>query len=86
MNTAISHAIESTQPVIDKLTEKTQQLAKQGTELANDLKDKAQQNINQASHATAKYVADEPFKAVVIAAAVGASVALLVSSRMGHRH
>ncbi len=86
MNTTISNAIESTIPVIDKLAEKTQQLANQGTEMAHDLKDKAQQNINHATQATAQYVADQPFKAIVIAAAVGAGVALLMSSRIGHRN
>jgi ElaB/YqjD/DUF883 family membrane-anchored ribosome-binding protein len=42
--------------------------------------------MHRYADATTRYVANEPLKAVLIAAAVGATVALLVASAVRQRH
>ena len=74
-------------PMIDVLTAKAQDLAHQSMELAQEAKKRAQKSINKATKATSDYVAEQPLRSVVIAAAVGAAVALLVaSSRSRHNN
>jgi ElaB/YqjD/DUF883 family membrane-anchored ribosome-binding protein len=45
-----------------------------------EAKERAQRSLTNASAATSRYVADQPLRSVLIAAAVGAGVALLISS------
>lgn len=70
----------SVDPVVDMLASKAQQLARQSLDLAAEAKDRAQRSLTNASAATSRYVADQPLRSVLIAAAVGAGVALLIAS------
>lgn len=70
----------SVQPVLEKFSRKAEQFAHQGMDMAANAKDKARESLSQYSAATSRYVADKPVQSVLIAAAVGAAVALLVSS------
>lgn len=67
-------------PALDKLSRKAGEYAHQGMDMAMQAKDKARESLSQYSAATTRYVADKPVQSVLIAAAVGAAVALLVSS------
>ncbi|MFC5521187.1 hypothetical protein [Polaromonas jejuensis] len=67
-------------PVVDMLTSKAQQLARHSLDLAAEAKDRAQQSLNRAAGVTTRYVSEQPVRSVLIAAAVGAAVALLVAS------
>ena len=67
-------------PMIDMLATKAQKLARQSLDMAAEAKDRAQKSINRATDATTRYVAEQPLRSVLIAAAVGAGVALLVSA------
>ncbi len=67
-------------PVVDMLASKAQQLARQSLDLATEAKDRAQQSLSRAAGVTTRYVAEQPLRSVLIAAAVGAGVALLISS------
>ena len=49
-------------------------------DMAAQAKDKARESLSQYSAATTRYVSDKPVQSVLIAAAVGAAVALLVSA------
>ena len=49
-------------------------------DMAMQAKDKARESLSNYSAATSRYVADKPVQSVLIAAAVGAAVALLVST------
>ena len=82
------HSLRSSvQPVIEKFSRKAEQYAHQGMDMAANAKDKARESLSQYSAATSRYVADKPVQSVLIAAAVGAAVALLVSSaRSRNRH
>ncbi len=68
------------EPVLDRLTSKAQALAQQSLDMAAQAKDKAKESLSQATAATSRYVSDKPVQSVLIAAAVGAAVALLVSA------
>ena len=70
----------SVDPVVDMLASKAQHLARQSLDLAAEAKERAQRSLTSASAATSRYVADQPLRSVLIAAAVGAGVALLIAS------
>lgn len=75
------HALQSkVEPALDKLSSKAQALARQGIDIAAQAKDKAKESLTQYTAATSRYVSDKPVQSVLIAAAVGAAVALMVSA------
>lgn len=67
-------------PMVDMLASKAQHLARQSLDMAAEAKQRAQQSLHQATAATSRYVAEQPVRSVLIAAAVGAAVALLISA------
>ncbi len=71
-------------PLVDMLASKAQKLARQSLDMAVEAKDKAQQSLSRYASATTHYVAEQPMRSVLIAAGVGAVVALLVAS-LRHR-
>lgn len=74
-------------PALEKLSHQAEQYAHQGMDMAVHAKDKARESLSNYSAATSRYVADKPLQSVLIAAAVGAAVAMLVSSaRNRNRH
>lgn len=70
----------SVDPVVDMLASKAQKLARHSLDLASEAKDRAEQSLKRATRVTTRYVADQPLRSVLIAAAVGAAVALLIAS------
>ena len=70
----------SVQPALEKLSRRAGEYANQGMDMAAQAKDKARESLSQYSAATTRYVSDKPVQSVLIAAAVGAAVALLVSA------
>lgn len=70
----------SIDPVVDMLTSRAQKLARHSLDLATEAKYRAERSLKHASRATTRYVADQPVRSVLIAAAVGATVAWLISS------
>ena len=74
-------------PLVDMLASRAQKLARQSLDMAAEAKDKAQQSLSRYASVTTHYVSEQPVRSVLIAAAVGAAVALLVSSaRHRNRH
>jgi ElaB/YqjD/DUF883 family membrane-anchored ribosome-binding protein len=67
-------------PMVDMLASKAQKLARQSLDVAAEAKHRAQQSLSQASAATGRYVSEQPLRSVLIAAAVGAAVAMLISA------
>ena len=77
----------SVDPLVDMLASRAQKLARQSLDMAAEAKDKAQQSLSRYASVTTHYVSEQPVRSVLIAAAVGAAVALLVSSaRHRNRH
>ena len=74
------------QPAFDKLSRNAEEYANQAMDMAIQAKDKARESLSHYSAATSRYVADKPVQSVLIAAAVGAAVALLVSSARNRNH
>jgi ElaB/YqjD/DUF883 family membrane-anchored ribosome-binding protein len=69
----------SVKPTLEKFSRRAGEYANQGKDMAMQAKDKARESISHYSRATGRYVTDKPVQSVLIAAAVGAAVALLVS-------
>ncbi|MDB5890419.1 MAG: hypothetical protein JWP47_1250 [Polaromonas sp.] len=69
----------SVDPMVDMLATKAQKLARQSMDMAAEAKDRAQQSLGRAADVTQRYVSEQPVRSVLIAAAVGAGIALLVS-------
>lgn len=67
-------------PMVDMLAAKAQKMARQSLDMASEAKHRAQQSLSQASAATGRYVSEQPLRSVLIAAAMGAAVAMLISA------
>ena len=76
----IHNLSNSVKPTFDKISRKAGEYSHQGMDMAVHAKDVARDSLSQYSAATGRYVADKPMQSVLIAAAVGAVVALLVSA------
>ena len=85
-NETLDHLRGSIDPVVDKLATQAQKLARQSLDMAAEASERAQRSMHRYADATTRYVANEPLKAVRIAAAVGAAVALLVASAARQRY
>jgi ElaB/YqjD/DUF883 family membrane-anchored ribosome-binding protein len=80
------HALQNkVEPALDRFASKAQDLAQRGMDMAGHTKDQAKESLSHYSAVTTRYVAEKPVQSILIAAAVGAAVALLVSSA-SHRH
>ncbi|MBC7549187.1 MAG: DUF883 family protein [Polaromonas sp.] len=67
-------------PTVNMLASKAQRLAQQSFDMASEAKERAQQQLKRAAGMTTQYVSEQPLRSVLIAAAVGAGVALLISA------
>ena len=73
-------------PMVNMLAARAQKLAQQSMDMASEAKERAQQSLNRAAGMTTQYVSEQPLRSVLIAAAVGAAVALLISSTRHRNH
>ena len=73
------------EPAIDMLASKAQHLAHQGMDAAVYAKDRAQESLVRYSDATSQYVARQPVRSVLMAAAAGAVLALILSPSRSSR-
>lgn len=73
-------------PMVDMLATKAQKLARQSLDLASEAKERAEQSFKRAADVTTRYVSEQPVRSILIAAAVGAAVALLVSNSRQRNH
>lgn len=77
---------DSVEPALAKLSNGAEQLAQQAMDIATQARDKTRESLANYSAATTRYVSEKPMQSVLIAAAVGAVVALLVSSTRHRNH
>jgi ElaB/YqjD/DUF883 family membrane-anchored ribosome-binding protein len=63
---------------VGRAAEQVQDLTRRGMERARAAADGMRDQVSRASDQTVGYIRDEPLKAVLIAAAVGAGIAVLV--------
>lgn len=76
----------SVDPVVEMLASKAQKMARQSLDMASEAKERAEKSLKHAADATTRYVSEQPMRSVLIAAAVGAAVALLVSTSRQRNH
>lgn len=76
----------SVDPVVEMLASKAQKMARQSLDLASEAKERAEKSFKHAADVTTRYVSEQPMRSVLIAAAVGAAVALLVSTSRHRNH
>lgn len=67
-------------PMVDLMAVTAQKLAKQSMTMASDAKEYAQHAMNRASKASTQYVSEQPVRSVLMAAAVGAAVAIAITA------
>ena len=67
-------------PVVDMLASKAQKMAQHSLDLASEARVRAEQSLKRAAGVTSRYVAEQPVRSILIAAGVGAGVALLVAT------
>ncbi len=67
-------------PMVDKLADTAQKLARQSMDMATEAKHKAEESMARYAGMTTKYVSEQPMRSVLIAAGVGAVIALLVAA------
>jgi ElaB/YqjD/DUF883 family membrane-anchored ribosome-binding protein len=67
-------------PVVDMLAAKAQKMAQHSLDLASEARERAEQSLKRAAGVTTRYVAEQPVRSILIAAGVGAGVALLVAA------
>lgn len=72
-------------PVVDMLASKAQKVAQHSLDLAAQAKGRAEESLKRAADVTSRYVSDQPMRSVLIAAGVGAAVALLVAAASRQR-
>jgi ElaB/YqjD/DUF883 family membrane-anchored ribosome-binding protein len=70
----------SVDPVVDMLASKAQKMARHSLDLASEAKDRAEQSLKRAAGVTTRYVSEQPVRSILIAAGVGAAVALLITA------
>lgn len=72
-------------PLMGRLSSSARDLARQSLDMASHAGAQAQQSLHRYANATTGYIAEQPVRAVLIAAALGAGLALLLSaSRKDH--
>ena len=76
----------SVDPMVEMLASKAQKMARQSLDMASEAKERAEKSLKHAADATTRYVSEQPMRSVLIAAAVGAAVALLVSTSRHRNH
>lgn len=75
---ATAHALESTREFANQAFEKAGEKVRDLRYGVKDLANRGVSSVGEYAHATTRYVAEQPVKSALIAAAVGAAVAALV--------
>lgn len=65
------------EPAIDQLASRAEKAVRSSLQAVSHTGERAQQTLNRYADATGRYVAEQPVKSVLIAAATGAAVAAL---------
>lgn len=76
-DSAVRQARGRIDPAIHEFANSAQRLANRGIDLASQTGVRAQQSLRHCAAATERYVADQPIRAILIAAAAGAVIAAL---------
>lgn len=75
---ATAHALESTREFANQALERAGEKVRDLRYGVKDLANRGASSVGEYAHATTRYVAEQPLKSALIAAAIGAAVAALV--------
>lgn len=78
-------AYDTTRNFADESLDQAQRFARRGLDAASDAGAKAQKTLVRYADSTGEYVANQPMKSILIAAAAGAAIATLLLS-VRHRN
>ena len=67
-------------PLVELLASKAQKMARQSLDVASEARERAERSMKHAADTTTRYVSEQPMRSVLIAAAVGGAIALLIST------
>ncbi len=80
MQEGVSRTRENLTQAVNSAADRVEQATRQGLDRAREVGDTVRTQVSRAGDQTADYIRDEPMKSVLIAAAAGALVALLVNA------
>ena len=80
MRKSAEQAYDMTRNFADESLDQAQRFARRGLDAASEAGAKAQKTLTRYADSTGDYVANQPMKSVLIAAAAGAAIATLVLS------
>ena len=66
------------EPTVEQLAARVQQAVQRGLDAASTTSARAQRRLEQAADVTGRYIADQPVRSVLIAAAAGAVITALI--------
>jgi ElaB/YqjD/DUF883 family membrane-anchored ribosome-binding protein len=66
------------EPTVEQLAARVQQAVQRGLDAASTTSARAQRRLEQAADVTGRYIADQPVRSVLIAAAAGAAITALI--------
>jgi ElaB/YqjD/DUF883 family membrane-anchored ribosome-binding protein len=66
------------EPTVEQIAARVQQAVQRGLDAASTTSARAQRRLEQAADVTGKYIADQPVRSVLIAAAAGAAITALI--------
>jgi len=66
------------EPTVEQLAARVQQAVQRGLDAASTTSARAQRRLEQAADVTGRYIADQPVRSVLAAAAAGAAITALI--------
>ena len=78
--------LEALHGTVDRTRSRVSELAQRGAERARALREDMRDRVDLASERTVGYVKDEPMKSMLMAAAAGAAIALLMRALAKRRY
>lgn len=69
---------QGTGPAAEQLAARVQEAVQRGLDAATKTSARAQRQFGQAANVTGKYIADQPMRSVLVAAAAGAAITALI--------
>ncbi|VTU24729.1 hypothetical protein H4CHR_01452 [Variovorax sp. PBS-H4] len=66
------------EPTVEQLAARVQQAVQRGLDAASTTSARAQRRLEQAADMTGRYIADQPVRSVLVAAAAGAVITALI--------
>jgi ElaB/YqjD/DUF883 family membrane-anchored ribosome-binding protein len=81
----VAHLREAAPAALNRATAQVQDLTRRGLDRAREMSNDVRDTAQRAGDRTVGYIQDEPLKAVLVAAAAGALVALLVRALSSRR-